>query len=75
MSSDDAGTKMDLAERLRLTRRRVDQLLDAGIFYARADGPSTLRRTPSGIGGGRIPSGSPMSLSALQVRSLEASSR
>jgi hypothetical protein len=38
MPTDDTGTKMDLAERLWLTRRRVDQLLDSGMFYARADG-------------------------------------
>jgi hypothetical protein len=38
MPTDDTGTKMDLAERLRLTRRRVDQLIDAGMFYARVDG-------------------------------------
>jgi hypothetical protein len=37
MRTDDNGTKQDLAERLRLTRRRVDQLIDAGVFYARAD--------------------------------------
>ncbi len=38
MPTDDTGTKQDLADRLRLTRRRVDQLIDAGVFYARADG-------------------------------------
>jgi hypothetical protein len=37
MPTDDSGTKQDLAERLRLTRRRVDQLIDAGVLYARAD--------------------------------------
>lgn len=38
MPTDDTWTKIDLAERLSLTRRRVDQLTDAGVFYARADG-------------------------------------
>jgi hypothetical protein len=42
MPTEDTGTKIDLAERLRLTRRRVDQLIDAGVFYARADGAFDL---------------------------------